>query len=62
MEKDSCQNCRHFRQHYVSDGKRYDPAYCGHCVYPRVKTRKPDTPACIHFVQCGKSAVKERQE
>ena len=56
MEEKYCEDCKYFRQHYITDGTRYDYVYCGHCVYPRLKTRKPDTPACFYFVQREKDA------
>lgn len=48
-----CQQCQHFRRHYVRQGRRrYIPIMVGHCVYPRLKGRAADTPACAHFVPC----------
>lgn len=41
-EEKLCKHCRHFRQHYIRFGWRYEPVNCGHCVYPRRKTRRPD--------------------
>ena len=38
-------NCRHFYQHYNAKGQR---VRCGHCDYPRVKTRMPYD-ICGHF-------------
>lgn len=49
MEEKVCRACRHFRQHYVRFGRSYREAHCGHCVYPRVKSRAPDTKACGAF-------------
>lgn len=46
--------CKHFIQHYLQQGRRYSPLNCGHCRYPGLKPRKPDTPACTHY--------KEREE
>lgn len=43
------QTCRHFRRHYVKMGWRYDPISQGHCVYPRLKPRRADTPACPYY-------------
>lgn len=40
-----CVNCRHFYQHYNGKGQR---VRCGHCDYPRVKTRMPYD-ICDHF-------------
>lgn len=47
----TCQDCRHFRRHYIKRGNRYQPIGDGHCVYPRLKRRKDTTPACGHFVR-----------
>ena len=50
MEDPQCKDCKHFRQHYVHFLEtRLSPIPCGHCVYPRLKHRRPDTPACVHF-------------
>ena len=40
-----CVNCRHFYRHYNAKGQR---VRCGHCDYPRVKTRMPYD-ICGHF-------------
>lgn len=47
-----CVNCRHFYQHYNQKGK---PVMCGHCVYPRLKTRMP-------YDTCDKFQRKEVAE
>lgn len=54
MEEKICQNCKYFYQHYTKDESkdRFLQAFCGHCVYPRIKTRTPVAPACAHF--CAK--------
>ena len=50
MNRQQCKDCIHFYQHYVCpDGERYMTTYCGHCVYPRIKKRVPDTRSCEHF-------------
>ena len=49
MEK-ACKDCGHFRRHYILDEQACTPVNCGHCTYPRLKNRKPDTLACTHFV------------
>lgn len=44
-----CVNCQHFYQHYNEKGQAVK---CGHCDYPRVKTRMPyDT--CGDFQRKG---------
>ncbi len=46
----TCEACVHFRAHYVRRGRNwYFKTACGHCVYPHLKHRKADTPACVHF-------------
>lgn len=46
----TCENCMYFRQHYILfyEG-HYNPVPCGHCVFPRLKHRRPDTPACVYY-------------
>ena len=48
-----CANCERYHQHYGlrPGSKRYvEPINCGHCVYPRIKDRKPGTAACEHYI------------
>lgn len=49
MMQGICENCEHFRQHYVKRGKGYTRVNCGHCVHPRIKKRLPNTTACDHY-------------
>ena len=44
-----CKDCKHFRQHYVKFGRRYDAIGYGHCVYPRLKKRETDETACERY-------------
>ena len=37
-----CCTRSYFRQHYGKDRRGYLPVNCGHCRYPRLKTRKPN--------------------
>ena len=51
MEEPTCKDCKHFRQHYVYFlDTEFRSVPCGHCVFPRLKHRKTDTPACCHFL------------
>ena len=43
-----CANCAHYYDHYAYNGRHYIPCTCGHCVYPRIKHRKP-TQSCERF-------------
>lgn len=50
MELSTCQTCKYYYQHYVKCGKnRYVSVEAGHCSHPRLKDRKPETPACDRF-------------
>ena len=51
MEENRCKNCKHFLQHYIMDEGSCAAVNCGHCTVPRLKTRKPDAPACVHYVR-----------
>lgn len=52
MSEPTCKDCQYFRQHYVLFlDDRFTAVPCGHCVYPRLKHRKPDTFACVNFNQ-----------
>lgn len=53
MKKDRCEDCVHFLKHYVILDGRLLTANCGHCVFPRVKSRKPMTAACPSFTRLG---------
>lgn len=38
-----CSNCKHYYQHYVkTEDREFYACNCGHCIYPRTKTRKPN--------------------
>ena len=59
MQKPTCKECKHFRTHYVKiDNHHYETAGCGHCVYPRLKHRKPETFACVYFVKIAAQSRK----
>ena len=50
MKEMICQNCKHFRVHYVKDpAGDFRRVRGGHCVYPRLKLRYGKTPGCAYF-------------
>ena len=54
MEKKICVNCEHYRIYYVKDprlGDYYWETMNGHCIFPRLKHRDANTPACVHFAE-----------
>lgn len=58
-----CENCIHFYQHYVEnsiDPSGYLACNSGHCVFPRVKSRKPGEQSCKHFKNRNELKEKER--
>ena len=57
MEKNTCEFCRFFYQHYIRLEEKYAQTNCGHCVYPRIKHRKMMTPACAYFEKRGSDAA-----
>ena len=50
MGTQSCKTCAHYRQHYTFDQRKIFRIYCGHCTYQKIKTRRPDTKACTHYL------------
>lgn len=49
MDNKICENCKHFIQHYIELEEKYTTVFCGHCIYPRIKNRKPNEKACDHY-------------
>ena len=61
MEDYYCENCKYFRQHYVHFYENhYTPIPCGHCTYPRLKHRTPNTEACFRFLAKGEQPVPNK--
>lgn len=44
-----CGNCAHYRQHYILSKACCEGVNCGHCVYPRLKHRKPNDKVCTNY-------------
>ena len=57
MIEPTCADCVHVRRHYIRfDEFRFTEIPCGHCVHPRLKHRRPESPACVHFKPKGETA------
>lgn len=58
-EAECCANCRHYHQHYIYCAECNGFTYCfdGHCVYPRMKHRRPDQ-LCEHFERTARKEVQ----
>lgn len=50
--ENTCEGCRYFYQHYVHvKNKLYVPIQCGHYAHPRIRDKRPNTPACQRFAK-----------
>ena len=49
MNKKTCKTCAHFHQHYSLKDGRITRVFCGHCIYPKVKTKRPFSTACENY-------------
>ena len=49
MENNICKQCVHYHQHYALDQRKIFRVYCGHCVLPKARKKKPDAIACDQF-------------
>lgn len=53
----TCSDCIHFCQHwapacgvpFINSIRGFHKVNAGHCMYPRIKDRKPGTPVCQYF-------------
>lgn len=50
MDGEKCSGCQYFRQHYAFNERTLFRVYCGHCVFSRVKHKRPDAGACKDFL------------
>lgn len=46
METNHCSDCQHFIQHYGFFEGAFRKVYCGHCIQPKLRSRKPDSNIC----------------
>ena len=49
MKQNICKTCVHYRQHYTFDHRKIFRVYCGHCTYPKAKTKRPNSKACENY-------------
>ena len=49
MDKQTCQTCVHFHQHYSLKNGKVTRVFCGHCIFPKVKSTRPYTKACENY-------------
>ena len=51
LQEKHCQDCKYFVQHYAKAGRGFKTIHDGHCGNPRLRDKKPDTPACHRFAK-----------
>ncbi len=49
MIEKECQNCKYYLQHYTFDKRKIFRVQCGHCIFPRPRTKRPYTKACENY-------------
>ena len=49
MKEKTCETCVHYVRHYSLETWGCFKVSCGHCMYPMLKHRRPDTKACQHY-------------
>lgn len=49
MEKNTCNQCAHYYQHYILNNRKLIRIYHGHCGQRPTKARRPYNAACEHF-------------
>lgn len=50
IKERGCGDCKYYLAHFAKMDGRLFEVYCGHCYYPRIKKREPDTKPCKYFV------------
>ena len=50
MSNETCESCKHFHQHYSLKNGILMRVHCGHCIFPRVKHKRPCSKICEHFI------------
>lgn len=51
MAGETCDTCAYYKQHYTFNQRKILRVHCGHCMFAKVKTRKPDSKACDDYIQ-----------
>lgn len=50
MSENQCKTCQYFLQHYTLTRRILIRVHCGHCVFSKVKRKKPDAKACENYL------------
>ena len=50
MSDVTCKTCKYFRQHYILTEGRIMRVFCGHCIFPKVKSKRPYSNACENYI------------
>lgn len=49
MDKNQCQSCQHFLQHYTFDRRKIFRVHCGHCAFSQARRKLPGAKACENY-------------
>lgn len=54
QKQNTCENCKHFRQHYIKEEEGdsriiIQKIHAGHCAKPRLRSKSPLDTACARF-------------
>lgn len=50
MNKNTCNTCIHYYQHYTFDQNKIFKVYFGHCTCCKVRSKRPDSKICKNYV------------
>lgn len=50
MSGTTCSSCQYFKQHYVLDHRKLVRIFCGHCIFSKVKSKRPDAKSCGSYM------------
>ena len=50
MSDKTCKSCKYFHQHYILTEGRIVRVFCGHCIFPKVKSKRPYSKACENYI------------
>ena len=49
MDDKTCKTCTRFHQHYILSEGRIIRVFCGHCTFPKIRTKRPFNKACENY-------------
>lgn len=55
MDQNTCSTCVYYQQHYALGQRKIFRVHCGHCIYTRVRKKRPNSKICENYVQADDS-------